>query len=262
MYSVLAQARRHHRRADDRRRLRPAGRGRRRGDWRSDQPLAARVHDRCWRCSSRSASGGTSWCCWPTARSSIGGFSGSTAPYLLDQMIGVVDRVDADRVHVLRNQPRDAAEVRHGLARPDDSVSALRHLPVSVPGAPEARAAAVRQRCWSTIVRCWSASRCGSAAVVVLVYYVRLECEMPAERARGPHHPVERATDRAGGRRPDQRRHRCSTTYARVMDLAGYRETLDPAGQTLLKLNLSWTQVFSGVLDRAVAGRRRRHASC
>jgi uncharacterized protein (DUF362 family) len=32
--------------------------------------------------------------------------------------------------------------------------------------------------------------------------------------------------------------------YARVMDLAGYRETIDPARDTLLKLNLSWTKYF------------------
>ncbi len=32
--------------------------------------------------------------------------------------------------------------------------------------------------------------------------------------------------------------------YARVMDLAGYHETLDPARETLIKLNLSWTKYF------------------
>ncbi len=32
--------------------------------------------------------------------------------------------------------------------------------------------------------------------------------------------------------------------YARVMDLAGYHETLDPARDTLIKLNLSWTKYF------------------
>ncbi|HJN17424.1 MAG TPA: DUF362 domain-containing protein [Armatimonadota bacterium] len=32
--------------------------------------------------------------------------------------------------------------------------------------------------------------------------------------------------------------------YARLMDLAGYRETLDPRQDTLLKLNLSWTKYF------------------
>lgn len=32
--------------------------------------------------------------------------------------------------------------------------------------------------------------------------------------------------------------------YARVMKLARYRETIDPAGETLLKLNLSWTKYF------------------
>jgi uncharacterized protein (DUF362 family) len=32
--------------------------------------------------------------------------------------------------------------------------------------------------------------------------------------------------------------------YARVMDLAGYRETLSPARDTLIKLNLSWTKYF------------------
>ncbi len=32
--------------------------------------------------------------------------------------------------------------------------------------------------------------------------------------------------------------------YARLMELARYRETLDPARETLLKLNLSWTRYF------------------
>lgn len=32
--------------------------------------------------------------------------------------------------------------------------------------------------------------------------------------------------------------------YARLMELARYRETLDPARDTLLKLNLSWTKYF------------------
>ena len=32
--------------------------------------------------------------------------------------------------------------------------------------------------------------------------------------------------------------------YARVMDLAGYRETLSPARDTLVKLNLSWSKYF------------------
>lgn len=32
--------------------------------------------------------------------------------------------------------------------------------------------------------------------------------------------------------------------YARVMELAGYRQTLDPARDTLVKLNLSWTKYF------------------
>src|SRR5512141_1552296 len=32
--------------------------------------------------------------------------------------------------------------------------------------------------------------------------------------------------------------------YARVMDLAGYRDTLSTDRETLLKLNLSWTKYF------------------
>ena len=32
--------------------------------------------------------------------------------------------------------------------------------------------------------------------------------------------------------------------YARVMDLAGYRDTLRRDGDTLIKLNLSWTKYF------------------
>ena len=32
--------------------------------------------------------------------------------------------------------------------------------------------------------------------------------------------------------------------YARVMDLAGYRDTLRQDGDTLIKLNLSWTKYF------------------
>ena len=32
--------------------------------------------------------------------------------------------------------------------------------------------------------------------------------------------------------------------YARVMDLAGYRDTLTQDRDTLIKLNLSWTKYF------------------
>ena len=32
--------------------------------------------------------------------------------------------------------------------------------------------------------------------------------------------------------------------YARVMDLAGYRDTISPDRDTLIKLNLSWTKYF------------------
>ncbi|MBM3777354.1 MAG: DUF362 domain-containing protein [Acidimicrobiia bacterium] len=40
--------------------------------------------------------------------------------------------------------------------------------------------------------------------------------------------------------RPD----RVIDDYARVMDLAGYRNTLSPGADTLIKLNLSWTKYF------------------
>ena len=49
------------------------------------------------------------------------------------------DRVDADRLHLLHDQPRDAGEVRDAVARTDDSVSAVRHLSVSVSGPPARR---------------------------------------------------------------------------------------------------------------------------
>ena len=66
---------------------------------------------------------------------------------------------------------------------------------------------------------------------------------MPAERAQGPHHPVERARTALVAvvrTSPES----VLQDFGRVMELARYRETLDPAGQTLLKLNLSWTRYF------------------
>lgn len=42
--------------------------------------------------------------------------------------------------------------------------------------------------------------------------------------------------------------------YARVMDLAGYRDTLRQDVDTLIKLNLSWTKVLPVMLITAVAG--------
>ncbi len=70
-----AEAHRHHRRADDCDRLRPArGRGRRRRSTSSSATgcSSARFFSRC---SSRWPSGGTSWCCWPTVPPVIGRFS-------------------------------------------------------------------------------------------------------------------------------------------------------------------------------------------
>ena len=56
--------------------------------------------------------------------------------------------------------------------------------------------------------------------------------------------------------------------YARVMDLAGYRDTLSPDRDTLIKLNLSWTKYFpscssqpwqvDGVLSKMLADGFRR----
>ena len=74
-----AQARRHHRRADDLDRVRAAC-GRRRGrDRRADQPLAADPDDSARALSWPWRSGGTSWCCSPTAPRAIGRSSRNTA---------------------------------------------------------------------------------------------------------------------------------------------------------------------------------------
>ena len=74
-----AEARRHHRRADDRDRVRAARGRRRRGHRRGDQPLAPASSRSCWRCSWRSASAATSSCCSPTTRRATGGSCRSTA---------------------------------------------------------------------------------------------------------------------------------------------------------------------------------------
>ena len=66
---------------------------------------------------------------------------GEYSPYLLDQMIAVVTASTLICVRLLHDQPGDRREVRHPLARADDSVSALRHLSVSV-----SRASARRRR--------------------------------------------------------------------------------------------------------------------
>lgn len=62
--------------------------------------------------------------------------------------------------------------------------------------------------------------------------------EAPARSSRTP----ARATARVAVVRTHPER--VLDDYARVMDLAGYREVLDPARDTLIKLNLSWTKYF------------------
>ena len=69
------------------------------------------------------------------------------SPYLLDQMISVVTASTLVAYAFYTVSPETVAEVRHGPARSDGALSALRDLPVPLPGAPEARAAAARRRC-------------------------------------------------------------------------------------------------------------------
>lgn len=57
-----------------------------------------------------------------------------------------------------------------------------------------------------------------------------------------PPSPVRRATARVAVVRTQPRT--VLDDYAMVMDLAGYRETLSPTADTLLKLNLSWSKYF------------------
>jgi len=45
--------------------------------------------------------------------------------------------------------------------------------------------------------------------------------------------------------------------YARLMELAGFREALPPENDTLLKINISLANLVSGLLDRTLAIRRR-----
>ena len=61
---------------------------------------------------------------------------GEYSPYLLDQMIAVVTASTLIAYIFYTISPETRAEVRHRLARPDDSVSAVRDLPLPLSGAP------------------------------------------------------------------------------------------------------------------------------
>ena len=99
---------------------------------------------------------------------------GEYSPYLLDQMIAVVTASTLIAYIFYTISPETAAEVRHRLARPDDSVSAVRHLPLPLsrapargrrkPGRPAAeRPAAARLR---RAVASW----CDRSAVMLIIY--------------------------------------------------------------------------------------------
>ena len=82
--------------------------------------------------------------------------------------------------------------------------------------------------------------------------------EAPDDPLATPAQPTPRAWPSSG-----RGRKRCIEDYARVMDLAGYRDTLSRDRDTLIKLNLSWTKYFpscssqpwqvDGVLDKMLA---------
>ena len=61
------------------------------------------------------------------------------SPYLLDQMISVVTRLDAHRLCGLRHQRRHRPATGHLAAGLDDPVCAVWDLSISLPRAPEAR---------------------------------------------------------------------------------------------------------------------------
>ena len=87
---------------------------------------------------------------------------------------------------------------------------------------------------------------------------------MPSHQIEAPSIPV-RPSPRPRTARVAVVRTRPETVlddYARVMDLAGYRDTLSRDRDTLIKLNLSWTKYFPVLLVAAVAGRRRASARC
>ena len=133
-----AQAHRHHRRADDRDRVRAARGGGRGGDRRADQPLAADLHDPA-RPVPRAEQA--------AARADAAGGRRDRPPADPRRVQPLPARpddrrrhgLDARRVHLLHDQPGDRAELQHGVPRADHPVPPLRHLPVPLPGSPEGR---------------------------------------------------------------------------------------------------------------------------
>ena len=153
-------------------RVRAAGRRRRGGDQRADQPLAAGLHD---------AAGAVPGAQQAAPRADAAGGRGhgppanpleEYSPYLLDQMISVVTASTLIVYAVYATSAETASTSGNdqlGLTIP---FRALRYLPVSVSGAPEARRREPGGRCSSTDRP--AAGLCGAvgaSAVVLYRYY-------------------------------------------------------------------------------------------
>ena len=114
----------------------------------ADQPLAARSARSCWRCSSRSPSGGTNWCCWPTARRAIGRFCGEYSPYPARsddrRRHGVDARSPTSSTRSVRRPSRSSARAWLGLTIPFPLYGIF---PATSISCTSARAAAVPPTC-------------------------------------------------------------------------------------------------------------------
>ena len=156
-----AEARRHHRRADDRDRLCAARRGGRRGDRRADQPLAAVRHDSAGAVPRAEQAPARARAARRRARRATGAILQEYTPYLLDQMISVVTASTLVAYAFYTVNPETVEKFHTTHPRPDAAVPALRNLSLPLSRAPEGgrrqpgRDAAER----SAAARC--ASRCG-----------------------------------------------------------------------------------------------------
>ena len=110
------------------------GRGRRR-----DQPLAAGLHDPAGAVHRAGEAAARARAARRRRRRATGRFSASTAPYLLDQMIGVVTASTLISYIFYTISPETQAEVRHAWLGLTIPFPVVRDFPVPVSGAPARR---------------------------------------------------------------------------------------------------------------------------
>ena len=181
------------------------------------------------------------------------------SPYLLDQMISVVTASTLIAYSVYATSPETAARLgtnRLALTIPFVLYGIFRYLYLvhQKSGGRQPHDAAAQRPAAAGMRRDVGARRGAApllAARAIAVAVMPVTIDAPAAPTARP----EPRTARVAVVRTTPRS--VIDDYARVMDLAGWRDAIAPTRDTLIKLNLSWTKYFPVLLVAAVAGRRR-----